>query len=458
MAFLDLTRENDIHVRARTGWTFARSDDGSALVARGAGGITVPLGEWIDGCEGANALFTEGAPLAAVRDEVLQAVDPEVAARYLLWLQGLSDWGFVEFPLVDPDGERAVAHPQRLREAPSLAPEPPAQDRELSRFALLRREGGTWILESPLVGTRLAFADAGALDAPVVRRALAAAGFLEDAEDGGPERREALRMWEFHDLLFHYHHRVGWHRDPFGGLFPFIGEIEAPPAVRPPWPGERIPLARAEGDGGESFASVLERRRSERAYDEDHPITLAQLGALLDRVARIRRRQTVEVVNAFGRTGSIEITNRPYPTGGASYELEIYPVVDRCDGLDSGLYHYDPDAHELVRVTGRTGEVEQMLAEANVATVGLAKPQILFAIAARFGRVMWKYRAIAYGVILRNSGSLYQTLYLAATEQGLSPCGIGSGNSGLFARATGLDPVIEGSVGEFILGGRPAPT
>ena len=98
-----------------------------------------------------------------------------------------------------------------------------------------------------------------------------------------------------------------------------------------------------------------------------------------------------------------------------------------------------------------------MFADAQTATASVAKPQIVLAIAARFSRVMWKYRSIAYGVILRNTGALYQTLYLAATELGLSPCGVGSGDSARFARATGLDPTVEGTVGDFILGGRPVP-
>lgn len=458
MTFFDLIAEPDIRVRPRAEWRFARSEDGKAVVAQGSNGAALPVGAWIEGCEAANRLLARGAPLAAVRNEVLRASGAERAAIYLLWLQRLCEWGFLEFPLVEMDSERAVVYPQHPHHVPSLAPEPPAPEREISPFACLRRGEGAWILESPLVGMRLGLADPGALDSPVVRRALAAAGFLDDMEDADPARRTALRMWEFHDLLFHVHHRAGWHRDLFGGLFPFFDEIEEPPAVRPPWPGKRIPLARADGGGGESFVSVLERRRSERAYDEDSPISLAQLGAFLDRTARIRGRETINVTNYLGRPGSIDITRRPYPTGGASYELEIYPVVDRCEGLESGLYHYDPETHELVQITARTKEVERIIAEAVTATMGLAHPQILLAIAARFARVMWKYRAISYGVILRNTGALYQTMYLAATEQGLSPCGIGSGNSALFAEATGLDPVVEGTVGDFILGGRPRPS
>ncbi len=458
MAFVDLTRESAIHVRIRGGWKIGRSEDGASFAIEGAGGGALPIGPHAPEFEAANARLAAGAPLGGLRDTVMAAAGAARAAAYVLWLQRLCAWGLIEFPLTDDAGERAVVLPQWASFTPALAPEAPAAEAALDRFACLRRDGGAWLLESPLAGGRLRLDDLAALDAPVVRRALDAAGFLDTAPRG-EERRTALEQWEFHDLVLHAHHRVGWHRDPIGAMFPFIGEIDPPPATRPPWPGERIPLARAPNDPGrEPFASVLERRRSERLYDESRPISLRDLGALLDRAARIRSFENVQVGNFMGRTSPFEITRRPYPNGGASYELEIYPVVDRCDGLESGLYHYDPAEHELARITGRTPEIERFVAEAKTATAGMADPQIVLAIAARFSRVMWKYKAISYGVILRNAGALYQTLYLAATELGLSPCGIGSGDSELFARVTGLDPVVEGTVGDFILGGPPRPS
>ena len=180
--------------------------------------------------------------------------------------------------------------PQWSWYTPRLAPEPPPPEVPLDRFAFLRRDDGAWLLESPLAGARLSFDDLTALAAPVVRRFLAAAGFLEappETGDGDP-RRTALAQWEFHDLLFHMHHRVGWHRDPMGALFPYIGRVEPLPAVRPAWrasasrwpvrpPGARSPSPRC-----------LERRRSERVYDEEHRISLRDLGFLLDRAVRVR--------------------------------------------------------------------------------------------------------------------------------------------------------------------------
>jgi hypothetical protein len=49
----------------------------------------------------------------------------------------------------------------------------------------------------------------------------------------------------------------------------------------------------------------------------------------------------------------------------------------------------------------------------------------------------------------------YQTMYLVATAMKLAPCALGSGNSALFAEATGVDRRADPAVGEFMLGTRP---
>ena len=453
MSFFDLLKEPGVRLRLRPDNRLGKSADGARCLLRS------PLGEVpIGPAYGADDRLAEGAPIAELRDLALRGSDAAGAAAYLLRLQNLLRWNVLEYVLADDGGrELATLLPQWESYEPALAAAPPPAARQLDAFALLRRAEGGWLLESPLAGARLAFADLAALDAPLVRRALAGCGLLQ-AEAAAEPRATALRQWEFHDLLFHTHSRFGWHRDPYGGQFPYIGEIDPPPAERPPWPGERIALARAPEDDDEGFVSVLTRRRSERIYDEEQPITLEQFGQLLDRVARIRERLKVPVQNALGRKTEIEITRRIYPNGGASYELELYPVVDRCNGLESGMYHYDAGTHELVRLRGRTPEVEQVFAMAHTATARIAQPQIVLSIAARFARVQWKYRSICYATILRNTGALYQTLYLAATQLGLSPCGLGSGHAALFARLTGLDPTVEGTVGDFILGGRPRQT
>ena len=59
------------------------------------------------------------------------------------------------------------------------------------------------------------------------------------------------------------------------------------------------------------------------------------------------------------------------------------------------------------------------LSAAEFATGASAAPQVLITVAARFGRISWKYSSLAYALILKDPGVLIQTLYLMATEMGL---------------------------------------
>jgi SagB-type dehydrogenase family enzyme len=100
----------------------------------------------------------------------------------------------------------------------------------------------------------------------------------------------------------------------------------------------------------------------------------------------------------------------------------------------------------------RAEELEAMLTGAEFAMGAPAKPQILITMAARFGRVSWKYSSLAYALILKDVGVLLQTLYLMATDMGLGGCAIGSTNVDLFAKMTGIEFHVEGPVGQFAVG------
>ena len=99
-----------------------------------------------------------------------------------------------------------------------------------------------------------------------------------------------------------------------------------------------------------------------------------------------------------------------------------------------------------------TPEFEALLTGAEFAMDAPAAPQILITIAARFGRISWKYSSIAYALILKDVGVLMQTLYMMATDMGLGGCAIGITNIDLFAKMTGIEFYIEGPVGQFAIG------
>lgn len=349
----------------------------------------------------------------------------------------------------------------------------------LSRFTYLRRaeDDAATLLESPLSRHRVILHDpagaalVAALARPVaVRDAAAALPTLplpavqalvelliavEMAHPGAEPADPSLDLWDFHDLLFHARSRAGRHDHPFAAVFRHSDRRPALPAVRPPRTGTLIELPRPAWTevvaGDPTLTEVLESRRSVREYD-DVPPTLAQLAALLYRAVRARC-----VIPADPDAGlPYEALDRPFPTGGASGELEVYLTVAQCRGLDPGAYHYDAAAHALRRLPTSERDCHELLSYAWRATAGRVRPQVLLTINSRFGRLSWKYSSIAYALTLKHVGVLYQTLYLVATAMGLAPCALGSGDADAAARAFGLDWATESSVGEFLIGS-PSP-
>jgi SagB-type dehydrogenase family enzyme len=485
--------------RAAPARVYARLSGHATLQAQADGkifagfhGYRVALGTFSAGAaERAQELRT-GLPLASFAASG-RGSDQEMR----LLGQRLASHGLLEYPLRRARDEDAVViEPQvadywpatpRLREADVLV---------LSRFAYLRRRGDAMVLESPRAGALFRICDpqlAGAiatLSTPQQIRRLRAQKdfpglellallldcrilFKVDAGDSGLRPSEGdhdLVLWDFHDLLFHARSTQGRHANPLGAVAPYAGVIAPLPAVRPRWPGQRIDLRKFSAAHSQSplpdpppqaaqawLARLLRERHSVRSFDHQRPITLAELARLLDGTARVLATSNGGIGPGEGGP-SIEYTARPYPSAGASYELELYLAVDRCEGLARGFYHYDAGGHALVRIGAPAQELDALLRDAAFAMDAPAVPQILITIAARFGRVSWKYSSIAYALILKDVGVLTQTLYLMTTEMGLGGCAIGISNIDLFAKLTGIDLHVEGPVGLFALGrGAPAP-
>ena len=261
----------------------------------------------------------------------------------------------------------------------------------------------------------------------------------------------ALAQWSFHDLVFHFRSRLGVHDYPIGGTLSFLTTIAPLPALKSVMGDNIIALHKPDiahlQQHDPPFAWVMDHRKSVRSYG-DKPISAQQLGEFLYRIGRVRW-----IAGPYpAQSLHYQVSSRPYPSGGACYDLELYPIVNTCSGISSGIYHYDPLNHQLCMIADRSRRMDALLSDAALCAGLLADPQILIVLASRFQRLSWKYSGIAYATTLKNVGVLYQTMYLVATAMGLAPCGLGTGNSAIFAEAVGTDPFTESSVGEFVLG------
>ena len=395
-----------------------------------------------------------------------------------LLVRRLARHGLLEYRLGRSRGEDLVIiEPQVPDYWPQASQLGNADTLVLSRFAYMRRRGDEMVLESPRAGALFKICD------PKIATAIAMLSTPQQVkhlrrQEGFPgiqllallldcqilfkvgavgesglrpaEGDHELVLWDFHDLLFHTRSTEGRHANPLGGVYPHVGVIPPPPAVRPNWPGKKIDLRKvsaAHPEATSPVAKLLRKRHSTRGFDDQRPITLAELSQFLDGTARVlSRSNTAPGLDDGGHTV------RPYPSAGAAYELELYPAVHSCEGLARGFYHYDADAHALAPIGVPGNELEALLAGAQYAMDAPAAPQILITIAARFGRMSWKYSSIAYALILKDVGVLTQTLYLMASEMGLGGCAIGIANIELFAKMTGVEFHVEGPVGQFAIG------
>jgi SagB-type dehydrogenase family enzyme len=446
--------------------------DGS--IAAVSGDYSVGLGQFSAAAIARAGHLASGLPLASLAGKSVLAGQVHVLVRRL------AQHGLLDYRLFSPRDAQdlVVIEPQVAEYWPQRAKLSSSDTIVLSRFAYLRRRGNEMVLESPRAGALFRICD------PVVAATLAALsqpqkisklrkqvpslnldllGLLLDSEmlikldtkdrDGlrANEGNRNLVLWDFHDLVFHTRSTEGRHTDPVGGAYAHAGIVPPLPAVRPPWPGKKISLGKfATPDPASSFAKLLRERHSTRDFDDQHPITLTELAQFLDTTARVLSKWK----SGADVNGGLEVaySSRPYPAAGSAYELELYLTVSNCEGLARGLYHYDAGGHALVAIDASAQQLQALSMAAEFAMGASGPPQILITIAARFGRISWKYSAIAYSLILKDVGCMIQTFYLAATDMGLGGCAIGTGNIDLFAKMTGLEFHVEGPVGQFALG------
>lgn len=226
-----------------------------------------------------------------------------------------------------------------------------------------------------------------------------------------------------------FHQQTKYQRGPFAMNEGDLSD-RSPIDKRDPAERRRFPLAPADRTGGKPIWNVIAQRRSCREFSRS-PISFEALSQLIWAIQGITSR-------AFG------FAFRAAPSAGALYPIETYAVVNRVEGLPSGLYHYRVDEAELVLL--REGPFGSALGRAALGQGWLESASCVFIWTAVIERSKRKYRERAFRYIYMDAGHIGQNLYLAATALGLGCCTVGAFYDEEIDRLVGVDGVKEVSI------------
>lgn len=154
------------------------------------------------------------------------------------------------------------------------------------------------------------------------------------------------------------------------------------------------------------------------------------------------------------RPNPIEDTNpfRAYPSAGAKYPLEVYPLILNGQDISPGLYHYNPSAHclEVLLQPVLPEEIDPLWIERQQ---WFKKASVVLLITAVFHRTTNKYgeKGIMFPYI--ESGHLVQNVYLLTTSLGIGCCAIGQLNEEPVIKLLDINPRDEYPVYYVALGG-----
>ncbi|MBY0558930.1 SagB family peptide dehydrogenase [Hyphomicrobium sp.] len=203
----------------------------------------------------------------------------------------------------------------------------------------------------------------------------------------------------------------------------------------------RIDLSKAHLPSMEAFETLrtLTRgRRSRRDYS-GKPVDRNKFDALLD--------------VACGITGVMpwrdrEIKLRAYPSSGALYAVEIYPIIFNVSDHEPGVYHYSAPDHAL-NVVNRQMDRDTLLASVLPSERQMVSGAATFiCLTGRFKRHERKYGQGGYRMMVAEAGHISQNLVLAATSLGLAARPFGGVFDSLLNRELGLNEIDE----QFLLG------
>lgn len=162
-----------------------------------------------------------------------------------------------------------------------------------------------------------------------------------------------------------------------------------------------------------NLVKILRKRRSTRSFTGE-PITLKDLSQILLNSGGITFFETDRDYN---------FSKRNYPSAGARYPIEVYPLLINCKGVRKGLYHYNIKNNSLELLL--RGDLRNWLMKTLGGEKWVLNSSVIFIMTTVIDRTKIKYGDRGYRYSLIEAGHLAQNICLLSTELGLGSCALG---------------------------------
>ena len=181
-----------------------------------------------------------------------------------------------------------------------------------------------------------------------------------------------------------------------------------------------IQLPECVQDSGITLVEAIAQRRSIRTFSESS-ITLPELAGILH--------------SAQGITS--EWGFRAAPSAGATYPLSIFVIAEDVDGLEPGIYRFNPMEHSLMTV--KAGNFLQDLALAALGQLCISNAPAAIIIAADYSITTSVYgdRGVMY--VHMEAGHASQNIYLLCTALELGTVAVGAFTDNAVAELLSLE-------------------
>lgn len=200
------------------------------------------------------------------------------------------------------------------------------------------------------------------------------------------------------------------------------------PIIKLPKPGLKVSI---------SLKKTLFNRHSVRNFSRES-LSLKELSTLLYFSAGIKGSSYVDGGERF------------YPSAGARYPLEVYPLILNVDGLKNGIYHYYVKSNALEVLDISPGIEEKI--HKNLDLSWAKKSAVILITTAVFYRTQMKYSQRGYRHILSELGGLNQNIYLLSTALKIGCCSMGGYVDDELNKLLDLEQPLESVIGATAVG------